>query len=242
MSMGMQEYRPPVKTSVKILHSDRISTIQSVSTTSTHHRSENMLPGKQQHSRKRFLSSSWKSSHAVGFALPLPDCKSASGGVISFERRMRELVLGRQRKQSDIGPIQDQHRNQERERYDSVESHLAPSNVVVINSLEEYKRIVGDERKLMVVARFFASYCKACKAVAPHFYKIARDYVGRAVFVEVPVNNKNSLLHQGLGIPSLPYAHIYHPQTGLVDELSFTRKNVSDLARKLAVYLEEVEQ
>lgn len=70
---------------------------------------------------------------------------------------------------------------------------------------------------------------------------MARENNGRALFVEVPVNNKNSLLHQGLGIPSLPYAHIYHPEDGLIEELSFTRKTVSDFAAKLATYLQGLE-
>lgn len=42
-------------------------------------------------------------------------------------------------------------------------------------------------------------------------------------FVEVPVQENNVNLHQGLGVPSLPYAHIYSPTAGLVEELRMVK-------------------
>jgi hypothetical protein len=83
----------------------------------------------------------------------------------------------------------------------------------------------------------FCDVVKACKAVAPYFYKMAHEKSQHAIFVDVPVTSKNSPLHQGLGIPSLPFAHIYHPDVGLVEELSFTRKHVADLDKKLDSYI-----
>ena len=57
-------------------------------------------------------------------------------------------------------------------------------------------------------------------------------------FVDVPVTERNVALHQGLSVPSLPFAHVYHPQSGLVEELRFTRKDVSSLQAKLNCYLQ----
>ena len=48
------------------------------------------------------------------------------------------------------------------------------------------------------------------------------------VFVDVPVTQHNAVIHQGLGVPSLPFGHIYHPQAGLVEELKLTRKDIQD--------------
>jgi hypothetical protein len=67
---------------------------------------------------------------------------------------------------------------------------------------------------------------------------MARDKSKQAVFVDVPVTRENTLLHQGLGIPSLPYAHIYHPEMGLVEEMSFTRKHVADVMEILDTYIQ----
>lgn len=57
------------------------------------------------------------------------------------------------------------------------------------------------------------------------------------VFVDVPVNEHNAALHQGLGVPSLPFGHIYHPTSGLVEELKLTRKHVGEFEKKLDCYI-----
>ena len=44
------------------------------------------------------------------------------------------------------------------------------------------------------------------------------------IFVDVPVTPKNTDLHQGLKVPSLPYGHIYHPERGLVQEWKISKK------------------
>jgi hypothetical protein len=53
------------------------------------------------------------------------------------------------------------------------------------------------------------------------------------IFVDVPVTNENANLHQGLGVPSLPFGHIYHPAAGLVEELRLTRKLFPEFAQAL---------
>ena len=71
--------------------------------------------------------------------------------------------------------------------------------------------------------------------MAPYFYKLAQTYKD-IQFVEVPVTDKNSNLHQGLGVPSLPYGHIYHPSGGLVEELKINRKHFSKFAKVVHSY------
>jgi hypothetical protein len=56
------------------------------------------------------------------------------------------------------------------------------------------------------------------------------------IFVDVPVTSRNKALHQGLGIPSLPFAHIYHPYGGLVEELRLTRNHMAQFKHKLDCY------
>ena len=110
-----------------------------------------------------------------------------------------------------------------------------PSNVVTVHTLAEYKNVVGDESSRLVAVRFHATYCRACMAVAPHFYKLAKMNPN-VVFVDVPVTETNAALHQGLGVPSLPYGHIYHPQSGLVEEMKLTRKDIPEFREKLQAY------
>jgi hypothetical protein len=64
---------------------------------------------------------------------------------------------------------------------------------------------------------------------------MARDYP-EIKFIDVPVTGDNATLHQGLGVPSLPYCHIYHPEVGLVEELRMTRKDFIYVAAAVHAY------
>lgn len=79
------------------------------------------------------------------------------------------------------------------------------------------------------------SFVQACQAVAPHFYHMAKQFPD-TVFVDVPVTERNAALHQGLGIATLPFAHIYHP-TGLVEEQKLTRNHIAAFKVKLESYV-----
>ena len=111
-----------------------------------------------------------------------------------------------------------------------------PEEVVTIH---EYKEQVVDEKDQMVVVRFYAPWCRACKAVQQPFRKLSRDFGGEKIkFVECPVTEENSFLHEGLGVPSLPYGHIYHPEAGLVEEVSINKKVFKDFERVLQYYVD----
>ena len=125
---------------------------------------------------------------------------------------------------------QKSHQAQQRRR-------ILPSNVHEVTTLDEYKKIVGEESDQVVAVRFFAPWCKSCKAVEPLFYRMANQFPN-VVFVDVPVTEKNTNLHQGLGVPSLPYGHIYHPNGGLVDESRMTKRHISSFARKVQSYVQ----
>ena len=127
---------------------------------------------------------------------------------------------------------QQQQRQQQQPRINN-----KPANVKTVESLQDFKTIVGDETEKLVAVRFHATYCRACNAVAPHFYKLATLYPN-VVFVDVPVSERNAVVHQGLGVPSLPYAHIYHPEAGLVEEHKLTRKDIAEFRHVLQTYLD----
>lgn len=136
----------------------------------------------------------------------------------SFEHRMRSLL------------------NKDRIRGNKLREAL-PSNVCVVDTLKEYKKHVGScQGNQIVCVRFFAPWCKACKAIQPHFYRLSREYPN-VKFIEVPVTEKNTDLHQGLGVPSLPYGHIYVPEAGLVEELRISRKFFPQLKMALHSYV-----
>lgn len=146
-----------------------------------------------------------------------------------FERRMRNIAV-RTTKRKAKRTIDTR---KQRSRGDE-----CPSNLQVVNTLQEYKAVVAGERERIVVVRFFATWCKACQAIGPAFHRLAKTY-DNVLFVEVPVTNKNAELHQGLGVPSLPFGHIYHPKAGLVEELKISRKYFPDFQQKLRSYIHD---
>ena len=68
------------------------------------------------------------------------------------------------------------------------------------------------------------------------FNIIIGDVITPQILVEVPVTDKNANLHQGLGVPSLPYGHIYHPEGGLVEELKIHRRQFPKFAKVVHSY------
>ena len=113
-----------------------------------------------------------------------------------------------------------------------------------VESIQEYKDIVVNASNQITVVRFFASYCASCRASAPLFYKLAYDYathssaLARNVkFVEVPLTKQTKLLHEALGIPSLPFSHIYHSDAGLCEERAVSKKHIAEVEGILRCYV-----
>jgi thiol-disulfide isomerase/thioredoxin len=115
-----------------------------------------------------------------------------------------------------------------------------PAHVEEVMTLAEYKSIVSDEKDQIVVVRFYAPWCRSCKAQAPSYYKFTRDYAEteNVKFVDCPMTSINSELHTTLGITSIPFAHVYHPDAGLVEERKLARKSYSNFEKVVKTYIE----
>lgn len=113
-----------------------------------------------------------------------------------------------------------------------------PTTILAVDTLEEYKRVVVDERTSIVVVRFHAPWCKSCKSAFPLFRQMAHDYRGMSVkFVEVPLTRDTAYIHEGLGVPSVPFGHIYHPDAGLVEEGKINRRDFGEFRSALDCYV-----
>lgn len=115
-----------------------------------------------------------------------------------------------------------------------------PPHVHLVSTLGDYKTLVADETERIVVVRFYAEWCRACKAIGPSFYRLANNdamTTARVKFVEVPLTKDNAFLHEGLGVPSLPFGHIYYPNVGLVEECKISKKHFRDFEARLTSYV-----
>ncbi len=110
--------------------------------------------------------------------------------------------------------------------------------VQMVDNIHDYKDIVVDEKEQIVVVRFFASWCRSCKASKPMFSKLVRTFSDSSVkFVEVPLTKETAYLQEGLGVPSVPYAHIYHPEVGLVEEMKVSKPHFGEFSQRLNSYV-----
>jgi len=118
-------------------------------------------------------------------------------------------------------------------------------NVTMIDNIIDYKSIVVDEEKSIVVVRFFASWCRSCRASEPLFKNMVSRYSSSSSdgqqrpvkFVMVQLTKDTAYLQEGLGVPSIPYAHVYHPEGGLVEESKFSKGYYADFTRVLESYI-----
>ena len=124
------------------------------------------------------------------------------------------------------------------------------TNIIHVESVEEYKEKVVNENECISVVRFYSQYCKSCRASEPLFYKLASDFSNvsaedshlhddgiKVHFVEVPLNKHTSILHEALEVPSLPWSHIYHPDAGLVEERAVSKKYINEVRKCLRCYV-----
>ena len=143
----------------------------------------------------------------------------------SFISRMRNLATKRPNKNQVI---------ETKKEIDHARSEIDPNDPVqALHTLEEFLELIrGDEKhedRTIIVIQWHAKWCKACQAILPLYNKLARKYQEHEVqtrvkFVQIAVTDKNLNLHQEfVRLPSLPYAHIYHPSHGLVEELKVSK-------------------
>lgn len=88
--------------------------------------------------------------------------------------------------------------------------------------------------KLMVV-KFFAPWCSACKRVEPKFIQIAKDekYSGLPVtFAQLTAKGNKEYL-KGLDIMALPSVHIYAGSEGLIENFPCGPSKIPMLKRKI---------
>lgn len=140
------DYKPPVKSSVRKIYDSRFPRDTSPSRSGSTSGSGSGKPRKDELPSR---SSSAKSAYAGALNAPLP-ISGASRMTQSFERRMRDLVLGGKdvvRRSSTVAPT-------------ATNTRKLPSNVLTVESLQDYKKVVADEPEKMVAVRFYAPWCK----------------------------------------------------------------------------------
>jgi len=139
-----------------------------------------------------------------------------------------------------IGTMRQRSENRGEQKYTSLSTSTStsvPSKIVEVVDIHQYKTEVADVQDQLVCVRFYAPWCKSCKAIEAPFRRLPQVFAGYPVkFVECPVTKDNAYLHKGLGVSLLPFGHIYHPQAGLVEERRISKHAFEEFKKVLWTY------
>jgi len=154
----------------------------------------------------------------------------------SFLSRMKNIVMRSNSKTTTM-------------KEESSQNEHSDVLVKVVHTLEEFQELIrcnreNQQNSPIIVIRWYATWCKACKVIQPLYYKMARSYQEdskKVMFVQIPLTEKNTDLHQEfVSLPSLPYGHIYHPTHGLVEELKLMKPHFRRFEQTIQWYVNGV--
>jgi calmodulin len=103
-------------------------------------------------------------------------------------------------------------------------------------SKEEHLALLEKYPDKILIVKFFAPWCRACKGLEPKFIQISKDkkYNGLPlVFAQLSVAHSKEYV-KGLGILALPSIHIYAGSEGLVENFPCGPSKVPVLKKKIA--------
>jgi len=94
-------------------------------------------------------------------------------------------------------------------------------NVFYATTPEECQSIAAEHLDTkLTVFQFSSPTCQACAHAAPRFDRMAKTHEDlNFVYLQVSGRNRDFVVRE-LGIPSLPYAGLFHPEHGMVETAS----------------------
>ncbi|CAB9513198.1 Thioredoxin-like 2 [Seminavis robusta] len=117
---------------------------------------------------------------------------------------------------------------------------LSPRGIYQIKSEWQYRNFLDANPDKLVVIKYFASYCRACKALEPKFVAVKDD----RQLVDLPIvwaeyqsQRKNKDLFQQLNVLALPTVQFYDGDRGVVENFPCGPAKIPLLKQKLAQFL-----
>jgi len=114
-------------------------------------------------------------------------------------------------------------------------------NVAHASSEAELRKLIENQQlDRLTVFKFYSNFCRACKRIAPRFDRMAKENPDvDFVFCQITPESKRYIVTD-LGIPSIPYAGIAHPDAagGLVDTMSANSQRFDSFEEVFRSHLE----
>jgi calmodulin len=118
---------------------------------------------------------------------------------------------------------------------------LSSNGIYEIQTPDQYHALLKAHPDKLVVIKFFASYCAACRALAPKFIAVTQDPQLEGlpiVWAEYSSSRHSKDLFRQLQILTLPTVHFYD-HAGLIENFPCGPARVKFLKKKLARFLND---
>jgi calmodulin len=160
----------------------------------------------------------------------------------------RLVIQDKDDDENDEENVEENRRNNDRSADTSSSSHLpkqsAQTGVYQITNEAQYNYFIQAYPDQLVVIKFYASYCQACRMLEPKFLAVKRDPqlqnmpIVWAEFAAPRHHGKDgSLFQTKLRVLTLPTIHFYDGNRGLVENFSCGPAKIPLLKQKLARFL-----
>ena len=100
-----------------------------------------------------------------------------------------------------------------------------------------HKAVLSEKNPSIIVVRFHSPWCRACRSLEASYYGLAKR-APTVRFLDVEITEKDLKLYHGLGVPSVPFAHVYHADVGLVEEQRLLRPQLKQFHDKVQAYVQ----
>jgi len=118
----------------------------------------------------------------------------------------------------------------------AVELKMTKQGIYDLDSKEDHLALLEQNQDKIIIVKFFAPWCRACKGLEPKFIQLSRDkkYDGLPIiFAQLSVANSKEYV-KTLGVLALPSIHIYSGAEGLVENFPCGPSKVPILKKKIA--------
>jgi len=113
---------------------------------------------------------------------------------------------------------------------------LMQNGIYDLQTKEAHLALLESNPEKIVVMKFYAPWCRACKGLEPKFQKVSQDEKYEnlpMIFAQMSVQNNKTYI-KSLGVLALPSVHIYAGTEGLVENFPCGPSKLPILKKKIA--------